>query len=618
MSGICGWIGGRPGSQWDGTTLAGMTAPLTRFDGAEVVSATEGNFGLAAAATHGRMSMARANGCAAVLWGRPRFTDSRLQGIVAREGHARALIESWLSSGPECCNGLDGAYAFAIANTAGGDGLLAVDRMGIHNIVYRSVDRAIVFASTADAIHTLPGVHAEVNWQALYNYVHFHMVPGPATAFRDEMRLLPGHCLRYTNGEARIVRYWRPEFVENRERPFAELRDEFVSTLTTAIADMQTGSPVGAFLSGGTDSSTIAGLLGRVTGKPADTFSIGFDQQGYDEMEYARIAARHFRTAQHEYYVTPADIVEAIPRVAAIHDQPFGNASAVPTYCCARLARESGMKSLLGGDGGDELFGGNERYATQANFALYECIPSALRRGVIEPAARMAGRLDGVRPFRMYRRAIELLSMPMPDRIDDHNLLRRLGPGNVFTADFLTQVDPNAPTALMRDVYGDTNAKALINRMLAYDFRITLTDSDLPKVMRSCELAGLPVDFPLLDDRVLRFSLTLAPDMKLRRGKLRYFFKEALKDILPPEIITKTKHGFGLPFGHWIRSHKPLEEIVYDSLGGLRNRGFVRKDFLDQLMNERLKQHAGYYGTMAWVLMQMEQWLRLHTTQRPA
>lgn len=613
MSGICGWISGGNESSWDSEALLGMTSHLTRFDGSKAESMYDERFALAVAALGGRAAITRTEGCVAVMWGRPRFLSDSLRSLASKENAAHALVKSWLDSGERCCDQIDGTFAFVVGKNDGTDALIATDRMGVHNIVYRRVGRSLAFSSTADAIHALPDIKPEINWQAVYNYTHFHMVPGPETSFRDEFRLPPGHSLIVRNGEPRLFRYWHPTFSEHDNRKFAELRDEFLATISDSIADAQNGYRIGAFLSGGTDSSTIAGLLGRVTGRPADTFSIGFDQQGYDEMEYARIAARHFKTAQHEYYVTPEDIVRAIPMIAAIHDQPFGNASAVPTYCCARLARETGMEAILGGDGGDELFGGNERYATQARLALYERIPATLRRGFIEPFARVAGHMDSVRPFRLYRRLVDLVRTPMPARLDDHNLLLRLGAASVFTNDFLAHIDQTAPLSLMQDVYGDTNAKTLINRMLAYDFRITLTDSDLPKVMRSCELAGIPVDFPLLDDRVVRFSLSLAPDLKLRGGKLRYFFKEALRDLLPPEIITKSKHGFGLPFGHWIRTHKPLEEIVYDSLSALRRRGFVRPDFLDELMNDRLKQHAGYYGTMAWVLMQLEQWLRLHT-----
>jgi asparagine synthase (glutamine-hydrolysing) len=188
--------------------------------------------------------------------------------------------------------------------------------------------------------------------------------------------------------------------------------------------------------------------------------------------------------------------------------------------------------------------------------------------------------------------------------------LVRLGLDTVFTSDFLGRVDREGPKRSMRSVYDTAQAGSLINRMLAYDFQFTLADSDLPKVVKSCELAGLPVDFPMLDDPLVNFSARLTPQMKLKGTQLRYFFKESLRGFLPDAIITKSKHGFGLPFGPWIRSHKPLEELVLDNLGSLRGRGFIRADFIDQLMGSHLREHAGYYGTMAWVLVMLELWFR--------
>jgi asparagine synthase (glutamine-hydrolysing) len=612
MSGLCGWVG-RPGASESAEQMIRvMASHLTGFDNTVATVQSGSCHGLASAGARGQSTSGSVHGYSVAIWGDPRFADGDLARRARDMGVVPTLVGAFQRMGPDCCRALRGGFALAIVNDASGEALLAIDRIGVHTLSYRATADALVFGSTANAIHGFPGLEPAIDWQSIYHYVHFHMVPGPGTAFVDEQRLLPGHFLHLRDGQRRIGRYWQMDFVEDKERPFAELRDEFMSILNDAVRRMSAGASTGAFLSGGTDSSTVSGLLGKVTGTPAQTFSIGFAEQGYDEMEYARIAARHFKTSQHEYYVTPEDIVDAIPRLGAIYDQPFGNSSAVPTYCCARFARESGMEMLLGGDGGDELFGGNERYATQYRFSHYERLPSMVRRALLEPVARAlpGGRL--IPPIRWYRRLVELASTPMPDRMDAHNLLVRFGPGNVFTEDFLASIDRDGPRQLMRDVYDGAGADSLINKMLAYDFRFTLADSDLPKVVRSCELAGLPVSFPMLDDDLLDFSARLAPNLKLKGTTLRYFFKEALRGFLPDEIITKSKHGFGLPFGPWLRTHRPLNDMVMDRLSGLRKRGFVRTDFLDQLMNVHLREHAGYYGTMAWVLMMLEEWFGQH------
>ena len=202
---------------------------------------------------------------------------------------------------------------------------------------------------------------------------------------REQTRLLPGEYLIYRKGRIETQRYWEMQFLEDRKRPFQELKEDFLGVLRSSVREAAGGEEVGAFLSGGTDSSTIAGMLGEVTGEPARTYSIGFDASGYDEMAYARIAAKHFGTRHREYYVTPDDIVTAIPQIAAVFDQPFGNSSAVPAFYCARMARDDGLSRMLGGDGGDELFGGNTRYAKQYLFSLYEQVPRLLRKAIIEP-----------------------------------------------------------------------------------------------------------------------------------------------------------------------------------------------------------------------------------------
>jgi asparagine synthase (glutamine-hydrolysing) len=350
-------------------------------------------------------------------------------------------------------------------------------------------------------------------------------------------------------------------------------------------------------------------MLGEVTAEAARTYSIGFEAAGYDEMEYARIAAKHFGTRHHEYYVTPNDVVAAIPQIAAVHDQPFGNSSAVPTFFCAKLAKEDGVDMLLGGDGGDELFGGNQRYAKQYLYSLYSDLPQSLRKNLLEP---IAFRTPSVGILGKTQRYMRNASQAMPARYDNYNLLDRLGATNVFTADFLETIDTQGPETQRRLVYQQARAETLINRMLALDLKFTLADDDLPKVIRSCELAGLDVRFPMLDDAVVEFSASLPPKLKLKGTELRYFFKQALRGFLPDEIITKKKHGFGLPFGPWVQTYPRLKELVRDSVQDLKRRQIVRAAFIDQLMGSHVADHPAYYGTMAWVLMMLEQWFQQH------
>jgi asparagine synthase (glutamine-hydrolysing) len=604
MSGLCGWFSSE---RADPLALAAMAARLNRFDAGKVHSASSA-FGAVAAAGD-NASVFQENDRLVAVWGLARFADPDLAAFARHHGTVQALAQGYERKGKDIFVALSGACACAILDGRRGEAVLAIDRMGTRPLCYGVVSGTLVFGSTLDAISAFPGSTAQIDRQAIYDYVYFHMVPGPRTVYAGRNRLLPGSSLVWRNGEAETHTYWEMRFVENAKRPIPQLKKEFLAVLREAVREAAQDGAVGTFLSGGTDSSTVAGILGEVTGQPARTYSIGFEAQGYDEMGYARIAARHFGTLHHEYYVTPDDVVSAIPRIAEVHDQPFGNSSAVPTYLCAKLAKSDGVGVLLGGDGGDELFGGNERYAKQYLYSLYSDLPRLLRKGLVEPLAFLAPEIGAAGKIQRY---IRNASLPMPARYDNYNLLERLGADNIFTLEFLAAVDRELPRMIQELAYSGAHAHSLINRMLALDLRFTLADNDLPKVTRACELAGLEVRFPLLDDAIVSFSAALPPGLKLRGRRLRYFFKEALRGFLPDEIIAKTKHGFGLPLGPWLQKHQPLRQLALDSLADLKKRNIVRAEFIEELTSTRVEGHASYYGTMVWVLMMLEHWLSRH------
>jgi asparagine synthase (glutamine-hydrolysing) len=609
MSGLCGWIGFGTSASENRQLVERMARPLVRFDTSDLQAKVATKSALAIAVKNRSGDVYQRDGVLVAISGQVKFRDPRLAEKSQAEGIAKTLIENWRDKGANAFADLLGAFSLCILDESTGEAVLAIDRMGAHMLSYQIARECLIFASSADALVQHPLAPPKVDPQGIYNYVYFHMVPSPGTIYKDQHRLLPGEYMVFKKGRAETRRYWYMNFLENEKGDFDELKREFLQVLRTSVADATGGQKVGAFLSGGTDSSTIAGIVGQVSGEPARTYSIGFAAEGYDETEYARIAARHFSTQHHEYYVTPDDVVDAIPQIAAVFDQPFGNASAVPAFYCARMAKADGLDRILGGDGGDELFGGNARYAKQHIFSLYEQIPSMLREGILKPAVfGMPGGAQ-IKLVRKARSYIEQASVPMPARLETYNLLERYGQEVVFTPEFLEHADAEQPLRLLTETYGQTEAQSLINRMLALDWKFTLADNDLPKVVKACELAGMEVAFPFLNDDMVAFSARLAPQLKLKGTKLRYFFKEALRGtLLPDEIINKQKHGFGLPFGVWLKDYKPLRDLASDSLSDLKSRNIVCPKFIDKLLRERLDEHAGYHGTMVWVLMMFEQW----------
>jgi asparagine synthase (glutamine-hydrolysing) len=594
--GLCGWFG----TQANPGRHAAMLDRLGNGPHATAAGLRAAALGLLGTGE----TLIEQEGMATALIGHPRLGDAATQSPAA----IQALAQRVTSDGPGALAQLHGDFAIAILDEARGKVTLAVDRMGIRNLVYTVRGTTLLFGTSLDALAAHPDVDTSLSMQALYDYVYFHVVPGWDTIFRNCRRVPPGHCLIFEDGKARIEPYWQMRFTELSAAGVEEQAQQLRQVLESCTARAAEGARTAAFLSGGTDSSTVSGYLAKASQGPAQTYSIGFEVAAYDELEYARLAARHFGNEHREYYVTPADVTADAPRIAASYDQPFGNASAVAAYRCALFARNEGVERMLAGDGGDELFGGNARYARHKLLAAYGAAPLALRR--LAEAALLSTDLTAKLPvLRKARSYVEQARPPMPDRYENYNLLDRLGPQRVFTRDFLAQIDTGHPRTLLRDAHRPFQDNSLINQMLGIDFRFTLADSDLPKVTRMCELAGVDVAFPLLDDDLVAFSAQLPPDLKLRGRELRWFFKHALRDFLPPEVITKQKHGFGVPVGEWMQTHAPLGELARASVASLRNRGIFEPKFLDELTSKLLAEHPGYYGVMVWILMMLGLWL---------
>lgn len=540
-----------------------------------------------------------------LVLGEPRFLRDDLQQIAASQSLLAAWHEAYESSGTSAPKAVAGGFAVAL-ELSDGSCFLAVDKFAIRSLCYRLVGNRLLFAERADQ---LADSTTEIDSQAIFDYFYFHAIPSPRTIYKDVFRVPPGHYVLFSNGNLTVAPYWTATFDEPRQASFVALRDEFRSLLEVAVKRQLDGGKAGCFLSGGTDSSTVAGMIGVVTGKPAATFSIGFDAEGYDEMAFARIAAGAYKTEHHEYYVTPADLVAGIPYVASHYDQPFGNSSALPAYYCAKMAKDHGLTRILAGDGGDELFGGNARYGKQRIFNAYRYCPSVVRRGFLEPIlqTKAAGSLPLVRKAASY---VEQAKVPMPDRLRMYNLLTRLGIDQVLTPELLGRIDVDSPLRQQRSVWKMATAASHTNQELAFDWRYTLAESDLPKVCGTTNMAGIGVGFPMLDDDLLAFSLRLPTDYKLKGLQLRWFFKEALRGFLPDEILTKKKQGFGLPFGVWLTRNEPLRLLAEQSVMGLVERGILRPEFATALLNTYVYRHPGYYGEMIWISMMLEQWLR--------
>jgi asparagine synthase (glutamine-hydrolysing) len=556
-----------------------------------------------------------------VLAGRPRFTDATLQAHAANHGAGAAAVLGYASLHERLPTVLAGSFALALIDTRRTWALLATDRFATVPIYYAAAaDGRLAFASTGSAAVRALGAAAELDPQALFDYVFLHVVPSPRTIYRGVQKLGPAQRVIWSQGKLSEPQPWwaspfAPEHVSHFD-PNAAAR-ELHAALAAALEASAEPGHAACFLSGGLDSSSVVGFAAR-SGRKTHAYTIGFEEPGYDESMYARIAAQHFGAELHLHYLTPDEVAAAIPIIAETYDEPFGNSSAIPTYYCAKLAHADGHTSLLAGDGGDELFGGNERYARELVFLRYRRLPPGLRHALIEPVAQALRRYPAFTPgWKVWRYVSQARLDPAIRFASVFNQLKEMDPEFIFAGDFLRLIDTRAPERELAQYYDGAPATAALDRMLYLDWKITLADNDLRKVGQMCACNGVAVRYPMLDERVVELSQRVPADAKLKGSDLRAFYKHAMADVLPAQIIRKRKHGFGLPFGEWLKTKPQLGEITYPALAALGSRGIFRPEFIEHLVTTHRSGHASYYGSMVWALMILELWLRAHDARLP-
>lgn len=506
---------------------------------------------------------------------------------------------------------LRGVFAIAIWDKRSQSLLLVRDRFGVKPLCYAATAEEIIFASQPRAIFECGRFARKVNSSAILHYLNYHVVPAPETAYEGMLKVLPGECLVWKNGVARAQRYWDLQYTEDARASENQLATELLARMEEGVrvtsADVS-AAKTGCFLSGGTDSSSVVGLLTRSKREPANTFSIGFQEGRFNELDYAHTAVRHFGALHHEAIIGPQHAYDAIPKIVEAYDEPFSNSSAIPTYACAKLARDHGIEALLAGDGGDELFGGNERYRTNQVFDIYHAVPRAIR-AVLEPAVFATPEVSVLGKAQRY---IRRSKTPNPERYCQWHLLQVFSPDEVL-GPAMPHVNGDL-LAIMRGHYQSAPAKSELNRLLYIDIKMTLGDEDLPKVVRTAEMAGINVRFPYLDHPLADFSGRLPASLKVRGLEKRYLFKKATRNLLPEAILKKKKHGFGLPMGLWLKTDPRIRAMGREVLLDPRTyqRGYFRREFIEQLMAKLEQDNTPYYGDLLWIFFMLELWHRRH------
>ncbi len=560
----------------------------------------------------GDQPMFTEDGAVSIVFNGEIYNFRELRSDLEARGHrfgtasdTEVILRAWEAWGIGCLDRLRGMFAFAIWDGRRRRLVLARDRAGIKPLVYAWDGHRLLFASELKAILEDASVPRELDWEGLRDYLTFHYVPSPSTIFRAIRKLPPASylVLDLDGGEPAVHRYWDLRFAPGPERSAEDWARELRWRLEDAVrSHLVADVPVGAFLSGGMDSSAVVALMAGAAGAPVRTFSIGFDETDYDELAFARTVASRYGTEHCEFVVKP-DALEALPRLAQQFDEPFADSSALPTYYVAKITREH-VTVALSGDGGDESFAGYRRYAEA--LALHDRLdrlPGLLVRpllrlaaGLMPAGARGQGYLArlGADPVERYWRSVTFQRR--------ETLRRLLGP------EARRHVTPEAEPEGFRRLAGEAGAPDYLSTLQYLDMRTYLPEDILTKVDRTSMLVSLEARVPLLDHRLMEFVATIPASLKLREGTGKWIFKRAMAESLPAEILERRKMGFGVPLERWFRGTlgQYARELLLSPRA--RHRGIFAPGAVQALLDEH--QAGRDRSSQVWSLLCFEEWAR--------
>ncbi|MET0289816.1 MAG: asparagine synthase (glutamine-hydrolyzing) [Pseudoxanthomonas sp.] len=516
------------------------------------------------------------------------------------QGDTEVILQAYLRWGADAFTRLDGMFGVAIWDMRSGELLLARDRLGEKPLYYTANAQRILFGSELKSLLQSPDCPRQIDPDALRAYLTYGYVPCPRSIFRDVHKLPPGHLLRVCNGQVSLHRYWQPAMGPKLQLSETEAAEQLEVLLEQAVSSRLVADvPFGAFLSGGLDSSTVVALMARRMQRPVKTFTIGFSEDAYNELDDARRVARHLGTEHHELMVQP-DAVGLLDKLVFHFDEPFADASAVPTYLVSELAAQH-VKMVLTGDGGDELFGGYDRYLK---------LMTLERSGALRKPAAMALSMAGaVLPNPLGKRLgriSERLRLPFAERYLSGVALTRPDTANALRADAGGARHYDLP--LLHQAGSDLGAgDSVLDRAVAIDLQSYLPDDILVKLDRMAMAASLEGRSPFLATSLVEFALCLPESLRIRNGRGKHLLREVATPWLPPRAISKPKQGFGVPLPAWFRG--PLRALASDTFASraFRERGLIDPGAADGLLAEHLS-GAVDHSEPLWQVLCLERW----------
>ena len=520
-----------------------------------------------------------------------------------------AIVHAYDQYGADCPNHLRGMFAFAIWDEGTQELFLARDRVGKKPLLYAQVNGQLVFGSEFSALLQHPDIPKDVDFEALNRYLSFMCVPAPLTAYQAIRKLEPGHSLRYRQGELKIERYWQPNFSKKLDISEQEAGEQTIRILRDAVkVRLMSEVPLGAFLSGGIDSSAVVALMAEESSTPVKTFSIGFEEQDFSELQHARRVAEHVGADHHEFIVRP-DALEVLPTLVEHYGEPYADSSAIPTYYVARETRKH-VTVALNGDGGDESFAGYERYAAMRLAERYHRIPVMLRESVRQAIELMPSSETKRSRIRDVKRFVQAASLPKVERylrwvsVFDAEAKRDL-----FSENFTRQTEAHSAADLLDPWFARANGSGIVDAALLTDIMTYLPNDLLVKVDIATMANSLEARSPFLDHHVIEFAASLPEKYKLRGLTTKYLLKQMLRKLLPAENLDRRKMGFGVPIGHWFRGK--LQPFLRETLlaEASLNRGLFKPEAVKRLVELHTRGERDYAHQL-WTLLMLELWFQ--------
>ena len=577
----------------------------------------------------GRQPMASEDGRVQIVHNGEVYNFREIRGVLEGCGHnfhsgtdTEVILKAYLQWGIHCLKRFVGMFAFALWDGRKRCMFLARDRLGIKPLYYYFCGGTLLFASELKALMAFKDFHRNIESDAVPLFLHYQYIPAPRTIFSHTYKLLPGYYISFNGENLSSQPYWRlpqvPEHPGSSYPTEEESLEVLDGLLTQAVSDrLVSDVPLGALLSGGIDSSLVVALMQRVNRSPVRTFTVGFREREYNEAPWAARVARHLGTNHTEFYVTPEEAIEVIPRLPEMYDEPFADSSAIPTSLVCRLAR-SQVTVALSGDGGDEQFAGYVRYwSTQAMAKAFQRLPGSIKRSLavlleVIPAQwveRCYLPWRGLLPQRFrvanfpdkWQKLINLMGQT---RIPD---LYRMTIYLWSEDDVIRLTGRTLPEGTYEESFKQTEDWPLLSRLMRVDQRTYLPDAMLTKADRASMAVGLEVRVPLLDHRVVEYTSKLPDSLKYRNGTGKYLVKKLLARYVPEELFERPKMGFGVPIDRWFRYE--LKDLLLDYLSPerLKGEGLFDQSLVERKIKEHLSGQANHQYRL-WSLLMWEMW----------